>query len=200
MPITTSFALAFSLSMDAFAASLGKGAALNRPGIREAARVGAYFGLFELAAPIIGWGLGLTFARYIEAYDHWIAFGLLLFVGARMAWLALFNHDEDAPKAERHSPLTLVMTALATSIDATAVGITLGYMNVDVPTTIALIGLVTFAMAFGGVMLGRAAGPVLGRWAEVAGGIGLIAIGAKVLYDHTMGATGGAIGMLGLGG
>ncbi|ASG24924.1 manganese efflux pump MntP family protein [Nitrospirillum viridazoti] len=191
MPITTSFALAFSLSMDAFAASLGKGASLNRPGVREAARVGAYFGLFELAAPILGWGLGLSFAHYIEAYDHWIAFGLLLIVGGRMAWLAWKNDGEDKPKADRHSPLALAMTAIATSIDATAVGITLGYMNVDVPTTIALIGLVTFTMAFGGVMLGRAAGPVLGRWAEVLGGLGLIGIGAKVLYDHTLGGFGG---------
>ncbi|WP_044563500.1 manganese efflux pump MntP family protein [Azospirillum sp. B4] len=191
MPITTSFALAFSLSMDAFAASLGKGASLNRPGMREAARVGAYFGLFELAAPILGWALGLSFARYIEAYDHWIAFGLLLVVGGRMSWLALRDDGKDKPKAERHSPLALAMTAIATSIDATAVGITLGYMNVDVPTTIALIGLVTFAMAFSGVMLGRAAGPVLGRWAEVVGGLGLIVIGAKVLYDHTLGGFGG---------
>lgn len=190
MPIATSVALAFSLSADAFAASLGKGASLHRPTWREAARIGAYFGTFELATPLVGlalgslalgWGIG----RYIQAVDHWIAFTLLLVVGARMSYLAFAGSpDDNKPKPSRHSAMALIATALATSVDATAVGVTLGFMDVHIPMTIALIGAVTFAMAFGGVLIGRAAGPILGRWAEFAGGIGLIAIGVKVLVEH----------------
>jgi len=190
MPIATSVALAFSLSADAFAASLGKGASLHGVNLREAARIGAYFGAFELATPLVGlavgslalgWGAG----HYIQAVDHWIAFTLLLIVGSRMSYLAWAGGPEGGtPKPSRHSALALITTALATSIDATAVGVTLGFMDVHIPSTIALIGAVTFAMAFGGALIGRAAGPFLGRWAEFAGGIGLIAIGAKVLVEH----------------
>jgi manganese efflux pump family protein len=185
MTLSTSLALAFSLSADAFAASLGKGASLHRPSIREAARIGAYFGIFELATPLIGLALGWGIGSYIQAVDHWIAFSLLLAVGGRMSYLAWASgKEEDAPRPSRHSALALVATALATSVDATAVGVTLGFMNVHIPMTIALIGVVTFAMAFGGVLIGRAAGPFLGRWAEFVGGVGLIAIGVKVLFEH----------------
>ena len=172
--------------MDAFAASLGKGASLHRPSYREALRIGACFGLFELASPLLGWMLGLAFAGWIEAYDHWIAFTLLLFVGGRMSWLALRGEQAGIAKPTRHTTLALAATALATSIDATAVGMTLGYMDVDVPTTILLIGFVTFARTVGGVLAGRVAGPALGRWAEFLGGLGLVAIGAKVLLEHTV--------------
>lgn len=185
MTLATSVALAFSLSADAFAAALGKGASLHRPGLREPARIGAYFGIFELATPLIGLALGWSIGSYIQAVDHWIAFTLLLVVGSRMSYLAWAGGgDDDAPKPSRHTALALVATALATSIDATAVGVTLGFMNLHIPMTIALIGAVTFAMAFGGVLIGRAAGPLLGRWAEFAGGIGLVAIGVKVLFEH----------------
>ena len=143
---------------------------------------------------MVGLLIGLVFTGLlpiatVEAYDHWIAFALLVAVGARMAWLAYAGGDEDEEEREapkRHSSFTLAVTAIATSIDATAVGVTLNYMNVNLPLTIALIGLVTFAMSFGGVMIGRMAGPLLGRWAEVAGGFCLIAIGAKILIEHTM--------------
>lgn len=186
MSIVTSLGLAFSLSMDAFAASMGKGAALHRPSLREAARIGAYFGFFELIAPLFGWALGLAFADHIAAVDHWVAFVLLLLVGGRMSWLALFRDEEEGPKASSHAPLVLVLVAIGTSIDATAVGVTLHSLNVHVPATVALIGAVTFTLAFGGVLIGRAAGPLLGRWAEVLGGLGLIAIGTKVLLEHTI--------------
>ncbi|MBL8709576.1 MAG: manganese efflux pump [Rhodospirillaceae bacterium] len=185
MTVATSLALAFSLSADAFAASLGKGAALHRPRIAEAARIAAYFGLFELAAPVIGLALGWSIGGYIEAVDHWIAFALLVVVGGRMCWLAFYgDRDDDAPKPNRHGPLVLMATAMATSIDATAVGVTLAYMDLHIPLTILLIGFVTFSMTFGGVLIARAVGPMLGRWAECGGGICLIAIGVKVLFQH----------------
>lgn len=185
MTIATSLALAFSLSADAFAASLGKGAALRKPRLGEAARIAAYFGAFELISPLIGLALGFTVGGYIEAVDHWIAFAVLLIVGGRMCWLALAGErDEDAPKPKRHGHIVLMATAMATSIDATAVGVTLAYMNLHIPLTIALIGFVTFSMTFSGVMLARVAGRYLGRWAECIGGICLIAIGVKLLFEH----------------
>jgi putative Mn2+ efflux pump MntP len=185
MSTATSLALAFSLSADAFAASLGKGAALHKPRVAEAARIAAYFGIFELVAPLIGLALGYTIGRYIEAVDHWIAFALLLGVGGRMCWLAFVGErDEDAPKPMRHGRLVLILTAMATSIDATAVGVTLAYMDLHIPLTILLIGLITFGMTFSGVLIARLAGPYLGRWAECVGGICLIAIGVKVLIEH----------------
>ena len=185
MTIATSLALAFSLSADAFAASLGKGAALHKPRIAEAARIAAYFGFFELAAPVIGLALGWSIGGYIEAVDHWIAFALLTVVGGRMCWLAFADKsDEDAVKPTRHGPLILIATAMATSIDATAVGVTLAYMDLNIPVTILLIGFVTFSMTFGGVMIARVAGRYLGRWAECVGGLCLIAIGVKLLFEH----------------
>ncbi|AUG51425.1 manganese efflux pump MntP family protein [Thalassospira marina] len=186
MSITTSLSLAVSLSMDAFAAAMGKGASLKRPSIREALRVGAYLGFFELVTPLFGWVLGLAFAGFIGAIDHWIAFILLSLVGGRMSWLALKNEDDKDQKIVRHSAMALVLVALGTSIDATAVGITLKTLNVDIPTTIVMIGFVTFLVASAGVMLGRVGGKLLGRWAEFFGGLGLMAIGTKVLLDHTI--------------
>ncbi|WP_374374348.1 manganese efflux pump MntP family protein [Dongia sp.] len=185
MTIATSLALAFSLSADAFAASLGKGAALHKPRLGEAARIAAYFGLFELGAPLIGLALGYTIGGYIEAVDHWIAFALLLAVGGRMCYLAIAgNEDEDAPKPKRHGRLVLMATAMATSIDATAVGVTLAYMDLHIPMTILLIGFVTFGMTLSGVLIARVVGPILGRWAEFIGGLCLVAIGVKLLFEH----------------
>jgi putative Mn2+ efflux pump MntP len=158
--------------------------------VPEALRIGAYFGIFELSLPVVGWALGAAFAGTIEAVDHWIAFAVLFLVGARMAWNAAAGAGEEGKEdgQVRHSPLALMLAAVATSIDATAVGGTLHFMAVDVATTILLIGAVTFVMASGGVMIGRVAGARLGRWAEVAGGLGLIAIGTKILAEHTLGA------------
>lgn len=186
MTISTSLTLAISLSMDAFAAAMGKGASLKRPSIREALRVDAYLGFFELITPLFGWALGLAFAGFIGAIDHWIAFVLLSVVGGRMSWLAIRNDGDKNEKVVRHSAMALVLIALGTSIDATAVGITLKTLNVDIPTTIAMIGFVTFLVASAGVFVGRIGGKLLGRWAEFFGGLGLITIGVKVLLEHTI--------------
>ncbi len=189
--IATSLALAFSLSMDSFAAALGRGACSRRPGLPEAMRVGAAFGLCQCAMPLLGWGIGIAFASLVEAVDHWIAFGLLLAVGAAMIRNAATEDEveEDCgqPRSVRAEWLALMTTAIATSIDAAAVGAGLALVDIDMVTTAALIGAVTFAVAFGGVLIGRAAGSRLGRWAELAGGLVLIVIGARILFEHTMG-------------
>lgn len=180
--------LALGLSMDAFAASLAKGAALQRPSMPEALRVGAAFGFFEFATPLLGWALGLGFSSWIAAVDHWVAFVLLGVVGAGMVRQAVSGGETEAaaPGRRRLGWWALATAAVATSLDATAVGVTLAFMDVPIVVTALVIGAVTFGMALGGVYLGRVAGPVFGRRAEAAGGLVLIAIGIKILVEHTM--------------
>lgn len=190
MTLPMTLLLALSLSMDAFAASLAKGAAF-RPSVPQALGVGAAFGLFELATPVFGWLLGLTFSGWIEAVDHWVAFGLLVLVGTGMIRESLVGKGScgagDGVSARRHLGWAALATAaVATSVDATAVGVTLAFADVDILGTVATIGAVTFAMALGGVYLGRVAGPLIGRRAELVGGLGLIAVGSKILAEHLL--------------
>lgn len=188
MIATTVFALALSLAMDAFAAALGKGASLSRPSWSNALKVGAVFGLFQMVMPLVGFGLGVAFAGLIEAVDHWVAFGLLAAIGLRMVWEAW---DADPGEMAGRSDLaltTLFVAGLATSIDALAVGVPLALFDEPIVMSAAVIGLVTFALSTVGVLLGRAVGPVFGRWAVAAGGLGLIALGTKILVEHTLGA------------
>lgn len=186
MSYATALVLAFSLSMDSFAAALGTGAVLRRPGWSEALRVGFLFGGVQLAMPLIGFALGLTFASHVEAVDHWIAFLLLLGVGGKMLWESFSDEEEDGEPGGRLGFGQLFLMAVATSIDAAAVGVSLAVVDVDIVAVCLLIGLVTFGMASGGVMMGRAAGPLFGKRAELVGGLGLIAIGVKILVEHTM--------------
>ncbi|HYH17324.1 MAG TPA: manganese efflux pump MntP family protein [Azospirillum sp.] len=187
MSFATALVLAFSLSMDSFAAALGTGAVLRRPGAWEALRVGIMFGGVQLAMPMLGFVLGLTFATYVEAVDHWIAFLLLLGIGGKMLWEGVSaDEDEEDGLCGRPGLTQLFLTAVATSIDAAAVGVTLAVMDVDIVGVCVLIGLVTFGLASGGVLMGRAVGPLIGKRAEILGGLGLIAIGAKILIEHTL--------------
>lgn len=182
----TSLALAVSLSMDSFAAALGRGAAQKRPGLSEALRVGIAFGACQLSMASIGWAVGSAFAGFVQAVDHWIAFGLLLLIGGSMIRNALAGEQDDDAAATRSGWLALLTVAVATSIDASAVGVGLAMADVNIAVTASLIGIVTFLMGFGGVLLGRAAGPLLGRRAELIGGLGLLAIGTKILVEHTL--------------
>ncbi|UEM20743.1 manganese efflux pump MntP family protein [Skermanella mucosa] len=180
----TSFALAFSLSMDSFAAALGRGAAHSRPGLPEAFRVGATFGACQLLMSVVGWAVGVSFAEAVQGVDHWIAFALLLLIGGSMVRNALAGEADDGAAARRSGWLSLLATGVATSIDASAVGVGLAMADLDIVVTATIVGLVTFLMGFGGVMLGHMAGPLLGRRAELIGGLGLIGIGTKILLEH----------------
>ena len=175
--------LAFSMSSDAFAAALGKGAALDRPKFREALRAGLIFGSIEATTPVIGWALGRAASRYIEAFDHWIAFGLLAGIGAKMIWDS-FQRDAEAEKPERHSFMVLALTALGTSIDALAVGVTLALIDANILINALAIGAATFLMTTTGVMVGRFLGSRFGKYAEGLGGVILIVIGATILAQH----------------
>jgi putative Mn2+ efflux pump MntP len=188
----TSLALAVSLSMDSFAAALGRGAVRSRPAVPDALLVGASFGACQLLMSVIGWSIGSAFAGAVQAVDHWIAFALLILIGGSMVRNALGGEEGGGVAGDptgtnrRTTALALVATAVATSIDASAVGVGLAMADIDIATTATLVGLVTFAMAFGGVLLGRAVGPLLGRRAEFVGGLGLVAIGAKILLEHLL--------------
>lgn len=180
--------LAFGLAADAFAVSIGQGAAVRNNPLRTALAVSIAFGLAQAIAPLIGWSLGVAFAGLIEAWDHWIAFTLLALIGAKMIW----EGNKKDPPGEASDPgkeklaggWTLFMLAIATSIDAAAAGITLPTLGAPIVLSVALIGLVTFAMCFAGVWIGGAGSKVIGPNAEIIGGAILILIGARVLFDH----------------
>jgi putative Mn2+ efflux pump MntP len=173
------------MSADAFAAALAKGAALDRPRLSEALRTGFVFGIIEAITPLIGWAAGLAASSYITAIDHWIAFTLLTALGAKMIWESV--RRPDAPrKPSRHSLRVLVATAIGTSIDAMAVGVTLAFIDADIVATVLAIGCATFLMTTVGILIGRLMGERFGRIAEAIGGIGLIVIGTKILIEHTL--------------
>ncbi len=178
--MTAVLLLALALAMDAFAVALTQGARF-RPDWREGAAIAGTFGLFQGVMPLIGWGIGAVALAYVAAVDHWIAFGLLAFLGGRML-IGSSGDDDD------HQALTgraLLVAGVATSIDALAAGITLPTLDVAPLTAGLIIGLVTFALSALGVALGRKAGDRFGPWAERLGGVILIALGAKILAEHT---------------
>ncbi len=176
--------LAFAMSTDAFAAAVGKGAALHKPRFSEALKTGLIFGVIEAITPVVGWGLGLAAAPYVEAWDHWIAFVLLCGLGLLMVRNGCTLREEPEARPAKHSFWVLAATGFATSIDAMAVGVGLAFLEVDIISTAAAIGLTTMIMVTLGVMLGRVLGAMVGRRAEIAGGVILIGIGALILFEH----------------
>lgn len=179
-------ALGASLSVDAFAASLGKGATETRSRWSDALRVGLIFGFFEALTPAIGYLLGYMLNGWIADYDHWVAFALLLAVGAYMIREAVRQDtaDADLDKPSNFGFWRLAATAVATSIDAAAVGISLALMDVNLWVACAVIGGITTIVATGGMMLGNRVGPYLGRHAGILGGFALVAIGGSILFQH----------------
>lgn len=177
--------LAFGMSMDAFAVAIGKGAALQRPQLREALRTGLIFGAIETLTPLVGWSLGQFATHFVARWDHWIAFTLLCFLGGRMLIEGCRQQPElPCEPAARHGMGLLVTTAIATSLDAMAIGVSLAFMQVNIVLTALLIGLSTFTMTTVGMLIGRLIGPLLGKRAEILGGVVLIAIGAQILWNH----------------
>ena len=180
MTFIATLILAFGMSMDAFAAALSKGAALHRPGFKEALRTGLIFGAIEALTPLIGWAAGLAASRYVMAWDHWVAFFLrMMMEGFRQTATA-----EPCEAPQRHGFMVLAATAVATSLDALAVGVGLAFLQVNIIATALTIGMATTIMATTGVLVGRLVGPVLGKWAEVLGGVVLISIGCTILIQH----------------
>lgn len=182
--------IGFAMSTDAFAAAVGKGAAMRKPRLIDALRAGLIFGVIEAITPIIGWLLGRAASQYVQAFDHWIAFGLLGVLGAHMIIAGLKPGDEtegdgDDDAGEQHKSFwTLAVTGFATSIDAMAIGVGLAFLDVHIGVVALVIGLCTMVMVTIGIMLGRALGAVVGKRAEIVGGVILIIIGCAILYEH----------------
>jgi len=194
MNLASTLLLALAMSTDAFAAAIGKGASLHRPKFREALRTGVIFGIIEAITPVVGWALGLAAAQYVSRFDHWIAFTLLTALGLRMIYAGLAAPKlESEEKPQRHSFWLLVVTAFATSIDAMAVGVGLAFIDVNIIPTAAAIGIATMLMVTMGVMLGRVLGNIVGRRAEILGGVVLIGIGGVILYEHLTRVTPAAV-------
>ncbi|MFT3687552.1 manganese efflux pump MntP family protein [Paenirhodobacter sp.] len=174
--------LALSMSVDAFDASIGRGAGNTRHGLAAILATGLAFGVIEAITPLIGWSLGMVASRYVQAIDHWIAFGLLASVGLHMAYHAL-TADEDAPP-QRRGWWPVVVTAIGTSLDAMAVGASLAFIQVNILVIAGAIGLATMAMSTLGLMLGRLLGQRFGRATEVVVGIVLVIVGLTILTEH----------------
>ncbi|MEA4756158.1 manganese efflux pump MntP [Klebsiella pneumoniae] len=188
MNLSATILLAFGMSMDAFAASIGKGATLHKPKFLEAVRTGLIFGAIETLTPLVGWGLGMLASQFILEWNHWIAFILLVFLGGRMIVEGFRGDSDEACEApHRHGFWLLVTTAFATSLDAMAVGVGLAFLQVSIVTTALAIGCATFIMSTLGMMVGRFIGPLLGKRAEILGGIVLIGIGSEILWSHFAG-------------
>lgn len=187
MNIISTVLLALAMSTDAFAAAIGKGAALHKPKLSEALRTGLIFGVIESITPLIGWGVGSVATKYVAAWDHWIAFTLLVVLGLHMIYEGFQPPEPTEDKPSQHSFIVLAITAFATSIDAMAVGVSLAFINVNIIITAIAIGLATFIMVTLGVILGRALGVLVGKRAEILGGVILIIIGSYILYEHLNG-------------
>ena len=180
--------IALSLALDAFAVSVSSGVAVPGFGPAQALKLGVWFGAFQFAMPLAGWLLGARISAYVEAADHWIAFGLLALIGGRMAAGALDQGCGSPARPQAAlTPGRLTALAVATSIDALAVGVSLTCMEVDILAAAGVIGAAAFCLSVLGGLLGRRLGCLFQRRAELAGGIVLILIGVRILIEHLTG-------------
>jgi putative Mn2+ efflux pump MntP len=178
--------IAVGLAMDAFAVSLAAGALKEVRGRRATFRLSFHFGLFQFIMPVIGWYAGSTIVGYIAAFDHWIAFGLLGYVGGRMI-LSGLGKKEESFRGDPSRGYMLITLSVATSIDALAVGLSLAMIQVSIWYPSVVIGVVAGILSIVGVGMGRRLGIAFGKRMEVAGGIILILIGLRILYTHLTG-------------
>ena len=176
------FLIAVSLAMDAFAVSISNGVSVGGFGKKDAVKQGLYFGGFQFLMPVLGWVLGSSVKHYIEAVDHWIAFGLLAVIGINMIRESLSGEEEEG--TTELSVKVLILQAIATSIDALAVGISFAVLRVDILWASAIIGVVAFVFGLMGGVLGKKIGGLLQNKAELAGGVVLLLIGCKILVEH----------------
>ncbi|MDR0783052.1 MAG: manganese efflux pump MntP family protein [Propionibacteriaceae bacterium] len=181
--------LAIALSMDAFAVAICAGLTMPKVNLKKALVIGGYFGGFQAAMPIIGYLVAKLFADLIITWDHWIAFGLLAFIGGKMIWESLekddSDDDSDGEVAEASvKPSVMLPLALATSIDALAVGVSFAFLKVSIVPAAAFIGVTTMAISLLGVKIGSLFGTRFKSKAEFAGGVILVLIGLKILLEH----------------
>ena len=183
MGIVELFLIGVGLSMDAFAVAVCKGLAMPRMRWKQGAVIALFFGGFQALMPLAGWALGRQFEQYITSIDHWIAFLLLGYIGGKMIWDALHEGEEEQ-SCGQFALKELLMLAVATSIDALAVGITFAFLQVSIVPAAVLIGCTTFAISLAGVWIGHRFGSRYKRRATLAGGVILCLIGLKILLEH----------------
>ncbi len=185
MEPTTTVLLAVGLAADAFAVSLSSGLSIRNMKINKALKIALFFGVFQALMPLIGWMAGLSFRNLISAYDHWIAFGLLSFIGGRMIYEAAQEEIDD----KKFNPLdiyTLITLSVATSLDALAVGLGFSVLKTSIIAAVSTIGFITFSLCFVGVFVGHKFGDLFQNKIEIFGGLVLIIIGTKILIEHLM--------------
>lgn len=183
MSLLTLFITAVGLSMDAFAVSICKGLAMKKLDWKKALIIGVWFGGFQALMPTIGYLLGSQFEQYVTAIDHWIAFVLLALIGANMVKEALSKEEEEEAN-DSVDAKTMLLLAIATSIDALAVGVTYAFLQVAIIPAVCFIGIITFGLSVAGVKVGNLFGTRYKSKAELAGGIILILMGIKILLEH----------------
>ncbi len=183
MSLLTILFIALGLSIDCFAVSISSGITLKCFRVKYALRVGAFFGGFQALMPVVGWLTGLSFKRYIEGYDHWIAFLLLSFIGGKMIYESAIIKKAEKSCDPRNILLVFIL-AIATSIDALAVGLSFSVLGMSIITPVILIGVVSFIMSIFGMYLGDKFGNIFGNKVEIVGGFILIFIGFKILIQH----------------
>lgn len=182
MGIIELFLIGIGLAMDAFAVSICKGLSMKKMEWKKAVIIGLYFGGFQALMPIIGYVLGIGFEEAIKNIDHWIAFILLFIIGGNMIREAISKKEEAAD--DRVDFKTMVVLAIATSIDALAIGVTLAFLNVNIYLAVSIIGTITFVISIIGVKIGNVFGDKYESKAEITGGIILILLGFKILLEH----------------
>jgi len=185
MSLIELFIIAVGLSMDAFAVSVCHGLTMRKADFKKALIVGLYFGIFQAGMPVIGYFIGSQFADKIVSFDHWIAFALLSFIGIKMA-MESFKKDEDNVEVKEASLgfAKMIPLAIATSIDALAVGVSFAFLKVDIVPAVTFIGCITLVLSMVGVKIGNVFGIKFKAKAELAGGIILVLIGVKILVEH----------------
>lgn len=182
MSLLSLFTIAVGLSMDAFAVSICKGLAMQKINFKKALIVGLWFGGFQGLMPLLGYLLGMQFESYITSIDHWIAFVLLLFIGGNMVREALSKEEENASDSLAFKEMLLL--AVATSIDALAMGVTFAFLQVSILPAVSFIGITTLVLSMIGVKIGNVFGTKYKSKAELAGGIILILMGVKIIVEH----------------
>lgn len=189
MSLLTIIITAFALSMDAFAVSITNGILIYDVKAKDALKTGAYFGFFQGVMPLIGWLLGIKFQNHITKIDHWIALILLGFIGIKMIYESFQNKpiacENSQNPRECLNSRTMIMLSIATSIDALAVGVSFALLKVPIVSSIIIIGIITFAVCFMGVFIGKNCGVLLKKNAEIFGGVILILMGVKIFLEHT---------------
>jgi putative Mn2+ efflux pump MntP len=182
MTLATILLIALGLAMDSFSVSVCSGAMNGRASLRAALRVGLVMGGFQAAMAVLGWAGASLLAGYVERFDHWIAFGLLLFIGGKMLWETLRGGECELLSLDNWR--TLALLGVATSIDALAVGITLAFLGTGIALPVAIIGVVSLALSTLGVYLGCHVGGWLREWSPAVGGVVLVGIGVRILFEH----------------